>query len=51
MNACGQNENVTCWVSRPWEKGIFVMYMAFFACLSIVLPHFGVGKIALLHLL
>lgn len=37
VNACGQNENVTCWVSRPWEKGIFVMYMAFFACLSIII--------------
>jgi len=35
--ACQQNDKIVCWVSRPWEKGIFVLYMAFWALMGIFL--------------
>lgn len=35
ITACSQNEVIACWVSRPWEKGIFVIYMAVMAGISI----------------
>jgi len=36
-SACAQQEKVTCWVSRPWEKRIFLYYMLFMTCLSVLL--------------
>ena len=26
-SACSQNPLIPCWVSRPWEKTIFMLYM------------------------
>ncbi len=26
-SACSQNTLIPCWVSRPWEKTIFMLYM------------------------
>jgi len=37
ITACSQNEIIACWVSRPWEKGIFVIYMASMAGISIII--------------
>lgn len=36
-SACAQQEKVTCWVSRPWEKQMFLYYMLICQILSIVL--------------
>jgi len=36
-SACAQQEKVTCWVSRPWEKQMFLYYMLFLTILSILL--------------
>jgi len=36
-SACAQQEKVTCWVSRPWEKQMFLYYMLFLTFLSIIL--------------
>jgi len=36
-SACAQQEKVTCWVSRPWEKQIFLYYMLTMTTLSIFL--------------
>jgi len=36
-SACAQQEKVTCWVSRPYEKQIFLYYMTLMTVLSILL--------------
>lgn len=36
-SACAQQEKVTCWVSRPYEKQIFLYYMTLMTSISIVL--------------
>lgn len=36
-SACAQQEKVTCWVSRPWEKQMFLFYMLVLTGLSILL--------------
>jgi hypothetical protein len=36
-SACAQQEKVTCWVSRPWEKQIFLYYMLIMTGISMVL--------------
>ena len=36
-SACNQQEKVTCWVSRPWEKQIFLIYMIIMSFICIVL--------------
>lgn len=36
-SACAQQEKVTCWVSRPYEKQIFLYYMTSMTLISIVL--------------
>lgn len=36
-SACAQQEKVTCWVSRPWEKQMFLYYMLVLTVLSIAL--------------
>ena len=28
VTACGQSKEIPCWVSRPWEKTLFVFYMS-----------------------
>ena len=38
-SACAQQEKVTCWVSRPWEKQIFLYYMLTMTTLSILLKN------------
>lgn len=35
-NACGQAEVTPCWVQRPWEKKLFMMYMLFISLISII---------------
>jgi hypothetical protein len=30
VTACGQSKEIPCWVSRPWEKSLFVLYMSLF---------------------
>ena len=39
-NACGQAEVTPCWVQRPWEKKLFMMYMLFISLLSIIGTYF-----------
>lgn len=34
-SACSQNPLIPCWVSRPWEKTIFMLYMTSVTCISI----------------
>ena len=34
-SACSQNPLIPCWVSRPWEKTIFLHYMLIVTILSI----------------
>lgn len=34
--ACSQDESIPCWVSRPWEKKIFLLYMTFMSFCSVV---------------
>ena len=36
-SACAQQEKVTCWVSRPWEKQYFLYYMLTMTGLSMLL--------------
>ena len=36
-SACAQQEKVTCWVSRPFEKQYFLMYMLTMTGLSMIL--------------
>lgn len=36
-SACAQQEKVTCWVSRPFEKQYFLMYMLVMTVLSLIL--------------
>lgn len=36
-SACAQQEKVTCWVSRPYEKQIFLYYMTLMTSISIIL--------------
>lgn len=34
--ACSQDKEVPCWVSRPWEKWIFLIYMLVMSIISIL---------------
>jgi len=34
-SACSQNPLIPCWVSRPWEKTIFMLYMTSVTIISI----------------
>lgn len=34
--ACSQDKTVPCWVSRPWEKKIFLLYMLVMSVISIL---------------
>lgn len=36
-SACSQNPLIPCWVSRPWEKTIFMLYMTGVTIISIIL--------------
>ena len=36
-SACGQNDEIICWVSRPFEKQIFLIYMLFVNGISLFL--------------
>ena len=36
-SACSQNPLIPCWVSRPWEKTIFMLYMTIVTIISICL--------------
>jgi hypothetical protein len=36
-SACSQNPLIPCWVSRPWEKTIFMLYMTSVTVISILL--------------
>jgi len=36
-SACSQNPLIPCWVSRPWEKTIFMLYMTTVTCFSILI--------------
>ena len=36
-SACSQNPLIPCWVSRPWEKTIFMLYMTAVTIISIIL--------------
>ena len=34
--ACSQDKEVPCWVSRPWEKTIFLLYMLSMGLVAII---------------
>lgn len=36
-SACSQNPLIPCWVSRPWEKTIFMLYMTGVTIISVLL--------------
>lgn len=36
-SACSQNPLIPCWVSRPWEKTIFMLYMTIVTAVSIAI--------------
>jgi len=35
--ACSQNDEIPCWVSRPWEKMVMMWYMLAVSCISAIL--------------
>jgi len=36
-SACSQNTLIPCWVSRPWEKTIFMLYMTIVSIVSAII--------------
>ncbi|CAG5111748.1 Oidioi.mRNA.OKI2018_I69.chr2.g6022.t1.cds [Oikopleura dioica] len=36
-SACSQNTLIPCWVSRPWEKTIFMLYMTIISVISAII--------------
>ncbi|CBY18376.1 unnamed protein product [Oikopleura dioica] len=40
VTACGQSKEIPCWVSRPWEKSLFVLYMSQFCSFKFNLTYF-----------
>lgn len=36
-SACSQNEHIPCWISRPWEKTIFMLYQNIMAAICLLL--------------
>ncbi|CBY15042.1 unnamed protein product [Oikopleura dioica] len=41
--ACSQDKEVPCWVARPWEKTIFLLYMLSMGLVSIVVIMLDLG--------
>ena len=48
--ACSQDKEVPCWVSRPWEKTIFLLYMLSMGLVAIIVIMVGILFFSLLKI-